>query len=110
MKSKVFAVYSESQIHAGKGTDVGIIDLPIQREKTTEFPIIQGIKGAIRASKIVKNEEKVFGSLDNGDTPGNLAFSEAKILAFPVRHIERLFIWVTCPTVLVVETCQICLF
>ena len=100
MENRILGLYAESQLHAGKGSDVGIIDLPIQRERTTGFPIIQGIKGAIRASGLVENVDSVFGSWGDGDTPGQVAFSEAKTLAFPVRHVKQLFVWVSCPLIL----------
>ncbi|WP_041081258.1 type III-B CRISPR module RAMP protein Cmr4 [Thermotoga profunda] len=106
MEGKVFLMYAETELHAGKGMDIGVLDLPIQRERKTKFPIIQGIKGALRAN--IDNDkldkEKIFGS-EPGDgeetKPGTVAFSEAKILLFPVRNPERLFIWVTCPLVLI---------
>ncbi len=100
MIKEVFYIYAETQIHAGSGPDVGIVDLPIQRERTTGFPIIQGIKGSIRSSKLLNDE--VFGSKPGEDKilPGKLAFSEAKILLFPVRSADRIFVWVTCPLVL----------
>ena len=104
MENKILALYAESQIHAGKGSDVGIVDQPIQREKSTGFPIIQGIKGAIRASKLIKEKEReVFGNkplAEKEDLAGSIAFSEAKILAFPARSPESVFIWITCPLVL----------
>ena len=104
MENKILAIYAESQIHAGKGSDVGIVDQPIQREKATGFPIIQGIKGAIRASKLIKDREtEVFGNkpqAEKEDLAGSVVFSEAKILAFPVRSPEAVFVWITCPMVL----------
>jgi len=100
---KAFYLYAESQIHAGTGADVGIVDLPIQRERTTGFPVIQGIKGALRASGIV--DDSIFGSKpskggDDATDAGKVAFSEAKILLFPVRSAEKMFVWVTCPLIL----------
>jgi len=40
----------ETPLHAGSGSDLGIVDLPIQRERHTGFPKIEGssLKGAIR--------------------------------------------------------------
>ncbi len=106
MESKVFLMHAETELHAGKGMDIGVVDLPIQRERTTRFPIIQGVKGALRANindgKL--NKEKIFGSEpdERQETkPGAVAFSEAKILLFPVRNPERLFVWVSCPLVLI---------
>lgn len=112
MKRKVFLLYAETQIHAGAGTDVGIVDLPIQRERTTDFPIIQGMKGALRAnikdSELEGKEEDIkgediFGSKpsEEGTSPGKITFSEAKILLFPVRNPCELFVWVTCPLALI---------
>ena len=98
---KAFYLYAESQIHAGTGTELGIVDLPIQRERTTGIPIIQGIKGALRSSGIL--EDRIFGSKPNvGDSTeaGEFAFSEAKLLLFPVRSVDRTFVWVTCPLIL----------
>jgi len=117
MEGRVFLLYAETQVHAGTGFEIGVVDLPIQRERTTRFPIINGIKGALRAylrPRIEKNlEEKIFGSESGsgkgtsesesvkGTVPGSLSFSEARILLFPVRNPDRLFVWVTCPLVLI---------
>lgn len=45
-------LYCESALHAGVGQGVGHIDLPIQRERITEFPMLQasGLKGALRSA------------------------------------------------------------
>ncbi len=105
----VYFLYAETQLHAGAGSDLGVIDLPIQRERSTKFPIIQGVKGALRSyatTRLLKEDvENIFGSelgvqTDNKTQPGNVSFSEAKILLFPVRNPERLFVWVTCPLAL----------
>ena len=46
----ILYLYAETPVHAGTGTGLGAVDLPIQREKHTAFPIIQasGVKGALR--------------------------------------------------------------
>lgn len=57
----------ETPLHAGSGSDLGIVDLPIQRERHTDFPKIESssLKGSIRESyeskyvkKLDKEEEK----------------------------------------------------
>jgi CRISPR-associated protein Cmr4 len=50
MLSVPLFLYTETSLHAGVGSTVSAIDLPIQRERTTQFPIVQGsgIKGALR--------------------------------------------------------------
>ncbi len=46
----ILSFYAVSPIHAGSGASVATVDLPIQREKHTNYPIIQasGVKGAMR--------------------------------------------------------------
>ncbi|AEX84855.1 CRISPR-associated protein Cmr4 [Marinitoga sp. 1135] len=104
MSGKVGFLYAVTQIHAGKGMDVGVVDQPIQREVHTGFPIIAGIKGAIRNELSFNKEEEIFGSKPGNNNkeskPGNITFSEAKILFFPLRSINRGLVWITCPMVL----------
>lgn len=49
-KGAVLFLYSLTPLHPGSGVSVGVVDLPIQRERHTKFPIIQasGVKGALR--------------------------------------------------------------
>jgi len=122
--------YAISPIHAGSGAATSTVDLPIQRERHTNWPHIQasGVKGAMRDHyrKFVKNEDNyltnlIFG-IDEGndggviDKNGNLikdneneklqtlagaiSISDAKLLAFPMRSNVAPFVWVTCPSVL----------
>ncbi|MEA1995377.1 MAG: type III-B CRISPR module RAMP protein Cmr4 [Campylobacterota bacterium] len=110
-----------SPIHAGSGASTGAVDNPIQREKHTNWPVIQAsaVKGAMRShfrrffspkdNKEDKNEllNHIFGSdeQDGWDkekegVPGALSVSDAKILAMPVRSNVAPFVWVTSPAVL----------
>lgn len=99
-------IYTESATHAGTGTGLGAIDLPIQREKTTGYPIVQGsgIKGALRqqypGGKDDINKAVVFGPDDQPDHGGAIAVGDARILAFPVRSLKGVMAWVTCRDVL----------
>ncbi|HPS31138.1 MAG TPA: type III-B CRISPR module RAMP protein Cmr4 [bacterium] len=49
-KAVPFFIHTISPLHAGSGSDLGIVDLPIQRERHTSFPRIEGssLKGAMR--------------------------------------------------------------
>jgi CRISPR-associated protein Cmr4 len=49
-KAKTFFMVLETPLHAGSGADLGIVDLPIQRERHTGIPKIEasGLKGCIR--------------------------------------------------------------
>ena len=46
----ILFLIAETPVHPGSGSEVGIVDLPIQRERYTEFPKIEssGLKGCIR--------------------------------------------------------------
>jgi len=46
----VLYLYAESPVHAGGSESLGALDLPIQREATTRYPVIwgQSLKGALR--------------------------------------------------------------
>lgn len=49
-QSRPLFLLCESPLHAGSGSELGIVDLPIQRERHTGFPKIEAssLKGAIR--------------------------------------------------------------
>ncbi|MDF7818112.1 type III-B CRISPR module RAMP protein Cmr4 [Runella sp. MFBS21] len=100
----------ETPLHAGSGSDLGIVDLPIQRERHTSFPKIESssFKGAIRqAFESVEGVNSLttnalFGTEDAGNDAhaGALAFTDARLLLFPVKSVRGVFAWVTCPKVL----------
>ena len=110
-QAKPLFLIVETPLHAGSGSDLGIVDLPIQREKHTDYPKIEasGLKGSIREvfdgkakSGQVKNDEVIlaFGP-DTGDLhAGALGFTDARLLLFPVKSVKGVFAWVTCPAVL----------
>ena len=110
-------LYAISAAYAGSGAATSAVDLPIQRERHTEWPQIQasGVKGAFRDHfrKFTRPQDKelinlIFGSdegndnwnKDWGSLPGAVSISDARILAFPVRSNKAPFVWVTCPAVL----------
>lgn len=49
-KAGVLFLYTETPLHPGSGASLGLADLPVQREKATNYPIMQpsGIKGVFR--------------------------------------------------------------
>jgi len=64
--SKPLFLICETPLHAGSGDSLGIVDLPIQREKHTSFPKIEAssLKGALREafeeeSERVPEESKI---------------------------------------------------
>lgn len=106
----ILYLYTETPMHVGTGVGLGAVDMPIQREKHTNYPMIQasGLKGALRdtAERDLDNDEIlriIFGSdRDNRDVTHASAMSpsDARILLFPVRALNGVFVWVTSPTVL----------
>ena len=60
---KPFFIKVITPLHAGSGQDLGIVDLPIQRERHTGFPKIEasGLKGSIREifeSYLIRKDRK----------------------------------------------------
>jgi len=51
-KFSSYIFYCQTAVHAGDGTSTGTIDMPIQREKTTGFPVLRDstTRGSIRES------------------------------------------------------------
>jgi CRISPR-associated protein Cmr4 len=104
----------ETPMHAGTGSGLGVIDLPIQRERHTYYPKIEAssIKGVLRAEYKRKFKEQnleeegneilecLFGP-EKGELHGSaLGFTDAKILLFPVKSMKGVFAWTTCPCVI----------
>lgn len=122
-KTTLFLI-CETPLHAGSGSDLGIVDLPIQRERHTSFPKIESssLKGALREAvetyyiNTEQDEEKrkkaksrthdtvftLFGPENAGNDAhmGAVGFSDARLLLFPVKSMKGVFAWVTCPKVL----------
>lgn len=110
-------LYAITPSHVGSGDTIGTVDLPIQREKHTNYPIINAssVKGAFREHyrKFKGNNKKdiniIFGtdeqdikddkSKDN-NSPSLVSFSDSRIFAFPMRSSESPFVWVTCPYII----------
>lgn len=110
-------LYAISPVHAGAGAATSAVDLPIQRERHTQWPQIQasGVKGAFRDHFRKFNTQAeadlinlIFGSDEGNDNwkkehgmlPGAVSISDARLLAFPVRSNKAPFVWVTSPAVL----------
>jgi CRISPR-associated protein Cmr4 len=123
--SRILYLFTRTPLHVGAGSSVGAIDQPIQRERHTGFPIIPAttLKGvfADEWTEIVTEKKKdkdgneveevvgrrleegkwLFGETDaNNAVAGALQFSEAKLLAFPVRSAKGSFAWITSPLIL----------
>jgi len=103
----LLGLLAETSIHAGAGQMAGVIDLPIQREAHTAWPVVFGsaVKGALRT---LAHEQKapwlmaVFGpeTANASDHAGALLVGDARLLLLPVRSLTSHFKWVTCPALL----------
>jgi len=99
LAGRLLFLYAETPLHVGSGSGLGAVDLPIQRERYTGFPIIQasGLKGALRSEITTgKDSEKnaIFGP-ENADHAGAVSPSDARLLLFPIRSLAGVFAWVT---------------
>ncbi|HEY8460945.1 MAG TPA: type III-B CRISPR module RAMP protein Cmr4, partial [Blastocatellia bacterium] len=105
MISKLTFIHALSPLHAGTGQGIGVIDLPIAREKATNIPYLPGssFKGALR--DLCDNDGmkiKVFGpETTNAEAhAGSAVFSDQRLLLLPTRSLRGTFAWATSPYVL----------
>lgn len=110
-KSKIELIKAVTPMHVGSGQDLGIVDMPIQREKNTNIPKIEAssLKGAIKHHLYHKLKAKdkgidelyaCFGSEDDSNQASHIAFTDAKLLFFPIKSFNNIFTLITCPYIL----------
>lgn len=105
--SDILFLYVETPLHAGTGAGLGAVDLPIQRERITGYPLVQAssLKGVLRGIAEKKYGEKskeviaAFGPETNNahDHAGAFSPGDARLLLFPVRSLLGIFAWTTSP-------------
>ena len=107
--TRLYWLHALSPTHAGIGRGVGYVDLPIDRDGVTGWPLIRGssFKGVwadyYRATKEAREEnptlKAAFGIADdNGaSNAGALIPSDAKLVCLPVRSFRGTFAWCTSP-------------
>ncbi len=107
MKTRLFHLHALSPLHVGIGQAVGVVDLPIMREKATNLPIVPGsaLKGVMRDEFAGHDSQAMlFGPetvAANGKAhAGALAFGDALLLALPVRSLVGVSAFVTAPFLL----------
>lgn len=108
--SALLFIHCLTSTHPGTGTALGVVDLPVQRERHTQWPTVPGssLKGVLRAacaSKSGRRDEHVLSAFGPetaaaSEHAGALSISDARLLAFPVRSLKGVFAWTTCPSVL----------
>ncbi len=114
--TKAYFLHALSPLHVGSGRGVGFIDLPIMREKVTNWPLVPGssVKGVLADYHDAAEEDRkncdikkaAFGlSDDEGQNAGSmnsgsLVFTDARLICLPVRSFYGTFAWVSSPMVL----------
>ncbi|PYQ57751.1 MAG: type III-B CRISPR module RAMP protein Cmr4 [Acidobacteria bacterium] len=107
----VLGLYTETPLHCGAEGGTGYVDLPVQRERHTNYPVIPGstIKGVLRDELLEALGEAsihvLFGAEEDkkSERPGaagSVSFGDGILVAFPIRSSGAPFHWVTCPFVL----------
>jgi CRISPR-associated protein Cmr4 len=103
----ILFLYADTPLHPGTGRGLGGVDLPIQRERVSGYPMIQasGLKGVLRAEAQVRINQKltkeefyaIFGpeTEEASEHAGALAPGDARLLLFPVRSLAGVFAWTT---------------
>ncbi len=111
--TRIYWLHALSPTHAGIGRGVGYIDLPIDRDGVTGWPIIRGssFKGvwvdhhrATREAREANTDEgrllkAAFGVAgdDNNSNAGALIATDAQLVCLPVRSFRGTFAWCTSP-------------
>jgi CRISPR-associated protein Cmr4 len=112
--SFLLSFYAETPVHMGAGGSVSYVDLPVQRERHTSFPVLwgSGIKGVLRnfayrkwleeyEKQVSEKVDTIFGPEEGGEEYSScISITDAKILLYPVRSVRGVFAWITCPFVL----------
>jgi len=124
--TKMYWLQAITPLHVGSGKGIGFIDMPIMREKVTNWPLVPGsaVKGVMRdyfdsptggdnysalfdAAFGKPNEEKNKDDKRNGtrvidDTgnAGSLVLSDAHIVCLPIRSLYGTFAYITSQLVL----------
>ena len=107
-KPRVYWLHALTPTHAGVGRGVGYIDLPIDRDEVTGWPLIRGssFKGVWadyhRATEDNRKSDQLlkiaFGYQPKDGTEGNsgsLIPTDARIVCLPVRSFRGTFAWCT---------------
>lgn len=72
--SKLYFVHCLTPVHIGSGQGVGLVDMPIMRERITEWPLLPGtsVKGVKREHfRQTKDKEMQWVNAAFGKAPGD---------------------------------------
>lgn len=112
MPNRMYLLHALSSVHVGTGEGDSYVDLPLAREKVTNWPYIpgSGIKGVMSAKNGASTPEAraadaalkaAFGSGgDEAANAGALIFTDASLLLLPLRSVYGTFAYATSPLAL----------
>jgi len=113
MATRIYWLHALTPTHTGVGRGVGYIDLPIDRDAVTNWPLVRGSAfkgvwadhhGATRDRRGENTEEgrllrAAFGvssdAVDNASNSGSLIPTDARLVCLPVRSFRGTFAWCT---------------
>ncbi len=110
-KTRVYWLHTLSPTHVGTGRGVGYIDLPVHRDKVTNWPLIPGsaFKGVWadrygateNGRRADANLRLAFGRASEQDSnAGALIPTDARLVCIPIRSFYGTFAWCTSPLAL----------
>lgn len=111
--TRVYWLHALSPTHVGTGRGVGYVDLPVDREGVTNWPVVRGSAfkgvwadhhGATDDNRKRENDDRAwllraaFGissGADNQSNAGSLVPTDARLVCLPVRSFRGTFAWCT---------------
>ncbi len=110
MDLKNYHLFNLSILHCGTGQSLGSIDQPIARDTATQLPLVPSssvrgvLRDAITDERGKELAELLFGPLNistNLDSfSGALSIGDAHLLVLPVRAMQGVVAYATCPFIL----------
>src|SRR5437879_10610746 len=105
MHTKIYWLHALSPTHVGTGRGVGYIDLPIHRDKVTNWPVIPGsafqqawadhYEASEDDRRVDRSLTMAFGLVSDQDqdasNPGALIPTDARLVCLPVRSFQGTF-------------------
>lgn len=90
-------------MHVGASEGLGMVDMPVQRESSTNIPKVESstFKGELReACRKLFNEKDIPLLFGKEGKSGKLAFTDFKLLFFPVKSSVNIYSLISCPYIL----------
>lgn len=113
--TKLYCIQAITPLHVGTGRGVGFIDMPIMREKVTNWPLLPGsaVKGVMRDHfkekgspdqkrliNVAFGKEVLDQTGDDSSNSGSLVLTDAHIICLPIRSLYGTFAYITSHLVL----------